>query len=185
MSETASYYITHNDFEGAKERLENSNRRWIQHWFDTCQTIFENSKEWAKKYILDPISRTVTAIKDCLKKVKSKSGTISNTYLIKMFDTCGNWVFTKIGKADNVAKRMKTLNKQYYAKNDVQIGDTEIIKTYEVPNDDCAQILESFMRNYFKKTKQHIPNDRFEPFEPTEEDLETFEKYYQLTIANA
>ena len=185
MSNSASYYIENNDFEGAKARFENANARWLEHWFNTCKVIYECSKEWAKKYVLDPISKTITLVKNCIKKVKSSKVSISNTYLIKMFDISGNWVFTKIGKADVLSTRLNKLSSQYYARDGIQIGHTEIIKSYEVPNDDCAQILESLMRNYFRKTKRHIPNDRFEPFEPTEEDLQIFEKYYNLTLANA
>lgn len=185
MSKSASYYIENNDFEGAKLRFENSNVRWLDHWFNTCKMIYDSCKDWAKKYILDPIAKTISHISECIKKVRTTKNSTSNTYLIKMFDTCGNWVFTKIGKADILSTRLKKLGSQYYARDGVQIGHTEIIKSYEVPNDDCAQILESLMRNYFRKTKHHIPNDRFEPFEPTEEDLQIFEKYYNLTLANA
>ena len=185
MSNSASYYIENNDFEGAKARFENANARWLEHWFNTCRVIYECSKEWAKKYVLDPVSKTITLVKNCIKKVKSCKASTSNTYLIKMFDTCGNWVFTKIGKADNLKQRLNQLKKYHYKKSNIHIGDIEVIKTYEVPNDDCAQVLESFMRNYFKKTKTCVPNDRFEPFEPTEKDLQIFENYYTLTVANA
>lgn len=185
MSKSASYYIENNDFEGAKLKFENSNARWLNHWFDACKTIYENCKEWSKKYVLDPIAKTISAIKDYITKKKPNKNSVSNTYLIKMFDICGNWVFTKIGKADVLSNRLNKLSSQYYARDGVQIGKVEIIKYYEVPNDDCAQILESLMRNYFRKTKRHIPNDRFEPFDPTEEDMQMFENYYNLTLANA
>ena len=187
MSKSKAVLIATNDFENAKIKFENANSRWKAHWFDCCQQIMTNCKEWAKKYILDPITMTITKIVEMIKKVKPKEEKNSHTYLIKMFDTKGNWIFTKIGKADSIEKRMKDFKNHEYKRNKVTIGATEIIKAYELPNDDLAQILESFMRNFFRKNKDvnYYPNDRFDAFEPTEEDLNTFERYYQLTLANA
>lgn len=187
MSKSKAELIKSNDFESAKERFENSNGRWKSHWFDCCQQIMSNCKEWAKKYIIDPINMVIVAIGEMIKKVKPKKENVSHTYLIKMFDTAGNWIFTKIGKADSIEKRMRDFRNHEYKRNNVIIGTTEIIKAYELPNDDLAQILESFMRNFFRRNKDvnYYPNDRFDAFEPTEEDLNTFERYYQLTLANA
>lgn len=187
MSKSKAELIESNDFESAKIKFENSNARWKSHWFDCCRQIMNRCKEWAKKYILDPINMAIVAIGDMIKKVKPKKETISHTYLIKMFDTTGKWIFTKIGKADSIEKRMRDFKNHEYKRNNVTIGTTEIIKSYELPNDDLAQILESFMRNFFRKNKDvnYYPNDRFDAFEPTEEDLNTFERYYQLTLANA
>ena len=53
MSKSKAELIKSNDFESAKERFENSNGRWKSHWFDCCQQIMSNCKEWAKKYIID------------------------------------------------------------------------------------------------------------------------------------
>lgn len=188
MAKSKIMYIIDNDFEGAKDRLEQSNNRWRAYWFDCCSTIFNNCKNLAKTYILDPINLIVIKIAKVIKKKQSEKPTTSHTYLIKMFDDCGKWVFTKIGKADIINKRMSGLKRTTYKKQNVQIGDIEIIKTYELPNDDLAQVLESFMRNYFRTTKtdkEFFPNDRFEAFEPTQKDFEVFEQYYNLTVANA
>jgi hypothetical protein len=187
MSKSKADLIANNDFENAKIKFENANGRWKSHWFDCCQQIMNNCREWAKKYIIDPITMTIKAIGEMITKIKPKKDSTSHTYLIKMFDTSGNWIFTKIGKADVIQKRMNDFKNHEYKRNKVTIGSTEIIKEYELPNDDMAQILESFMRNFFRKTKSetYYPNDRFDAFEPTAEDLDTFEKYYQLTLANA
>lgn len=180
---SASQYISSNDFEGAAERLESANGRWQGHWFNVCQTIMNNCKEWAKKYILDPITKTVRTIGEMVKKKQPKNvSQESYTYLIKLFDEAGNWVYTKIGKANNVKQRMNQIRKEKYLGGN---GSVEIIKTYTLPNDDLAQVLESFMRGFFRKTRELIPNDRFEPFDPSEEDFAVFEQYYQITLANA
>lgn len=180
---SATWYIENNDLEGAIERLNNSYKNWKSHWFETCEKIFKGSKEWAKKYILDPINQMVVAISECItKKVPKKNGT-SHTYLIKMFNECGEWVYTKIGKANELRNRFNSLIGHTY-KDGNTISKIEVIKEYEVPDDDSAQVLESFMRRYFRKNESFIPNDRFKPFEPTEEDLDIFEKYYQLVLEN-
>ena len=188
MAKKPSYsdYVLNNDFEGAKERLESTSDRWRQYWFDACQEIFNACKDWAKKYILDPVARAVITIKDFVTKKRPRNDeAASNTYLIKMFDDAGNWVFTKIGKANVIAKRMRDFINHEYKRDGVTIANVEMVKSYEVPNDDLAQVLESLMRNYFRKIYQYIPNDRFEAFEPTSEDLQVFENNYNLVMANA
>lgn len=186
---SAKEMIKNNDFESAYEKMKNSkDSRWYLHWFETCETIAQNCKDWLLKYVIDPISHTIEEISNFIHKARPKDPNAkSNTYLIKMFDSCGNWVFTKIGKANDLKRRMSEFRKTKYSRQNIEIGDVEIIKSYEVPNDDSAQVLESFMRGYFKKAKPNLrfyPNDRFDAFEPTAEDLEQFETYYNLTVEN-
>ena len=187
MSESKEMLIYNNDFETAKKKFDNANARWKMHWFDCCKKIMEKCKEWGKKYIIDSINIAIVKISETIKKIQSKKQTTSHTYLIKMFDSAGKWVFTKIGKANDVSARMKDFENHEYKRNNVTISNTEVIKEYELPTDDLAQVLESFMRNFFRKTKEvnFYPNDRFDAFEPTQEDLNTFEKYFQLVTANA
>ena len=186
MEKSYKEYISTNDFEGAKERFESANKRWKDHWFEACEKIFETCKDWAKKYILDKINKAILVIGEFITKRRPKDEeATSNTYLIKMFDEVGNWVFTKIGKANVVTKRMRDFINHEYKRDGVKISNIEIVKTYQVPNDGLAQVLESLMRNYFRKTHKYIPNDRFEAFEPTAEDLQVFENNYNLVMANA
>lgn len=183
---TYSDYVSSNDFEGAKERFDNANKRWKTHWFEACEEIFNACKDWAKKYILDKINKVILVIGEFITKKRPKEEGTSNTYLIKMFDEAGNWVFTKIGKANVIAKRMQGLLKHEYKRGGtVKISNIEIVKSYQLPNDDLAQVLENLMRHYFRKTRKFIPNDRFEAFEPTAEDLQVFENNYNLVMANA
>ena len=183
---TYSDYVSSNDFEGAKERFDNANKRWKPHWFEACEEIFNACKDWAKKYILDKVNKVILVIGEFITKRRPKEEGTSNTYLIKMFDEVGNWVFTKIGKANVIAKRMQGLLKHEYKRGGtVKISNIEIVKSYQLPNDDLAQVLENLMRHYFRKTRKFIPNDRFEAFEPTAEDLQVFENNYNLVMANA
>lgn len=183
---TYSDYVSSNDFEGAKERFDNANKRWKSHWFEACEEIFNACKDWAKKYILDKVNKVILAIGEFITKKRPKDEeATSNTYLIKMFNDAGEWVFTKIGKANVVAKRMRDFINHEYKRDGVVISNVEIVKSYQVPNDDLAQVLESLMRAYFRKSHKYIPNDRFEAFEPTTEDLQVFENNYNLVMANA
>lgn len=182
MPKSAMKCIETNDFEEAKRRYEKAYTNWKDHWFDTCVTIFKSSTKWAKEYVINLVDKTIVKINEIATKIKSKKGNFSYTYIIKMFDESGKWVFTKVGKADNVAKRMYDLSKEYYSRQKVGIGSVEVLKTYELPNDDLAQVQESFMRNYLRKTKKFYPNDRFEPFEPTEEDYNMFNQYCETVM---
>lgn len=185
MAKNWKWYVDNNDLMGCYERFKKAYSNWKDHWWETIEMIFNQSSEWAKDYILDTLNREIVPL---VKKVKKKIETTlkngSNTYLIKMFDENGNHIFTKIGKADNVKTRLRQQMGHTY-KDGTTVKDYEIIKTYHVPTDDLALVLESFMRNYFKKLYDFIPNDRFFAFTPTDKDMEVFENYYNLVVENA
>ena len=107
----------------------------------------------------------------------------SIVYIINMYDENDKCVFTKIGKSNNVIKRFQKLERQYYATQDIQIARIEPVHVFKVKNDDLAQVLESFIRNLFRKTRDFIPNDRFKPFTPSEEEWKEMERYYKLVCA--
>ena len=67
MAKSSTTYIERNDFEGAKARFDASNTRWKKHWFDVCVKIAETVKEWATKYIFDPINLTIEKIGSIIK----------------------------------------------------------------------------------------------------------------------
>lgn len=104
-------------------------------------------------------------------------------YIANMYDENDKWIFTKIGKSKNLLKRFQTLERQYYAKDNIQIMRVEPVHVFNVKNDDLAQVLESFIRNLFRKTRDFIPNDRFKPFTPSEEEWKEMKRYYKLVCA--
>ena len=104
-------------------------------------------------------------------------------YIINMYDANDKCVFTKIGKSNNVLKRFQKLERQYYSAQDIQIMRVEPVHIFNVKNDDLAQALESFIRNLFRKTRDFIPNDRFKPFTPSEEEWKEMKRYYKLVSA--
>lgn len=187
MNKSAKEYIADNDFEGAKVRFEGANARWKDYWFETCITIFESSVQWAKKYTIDVTHQLIVKVKEKVKRVYNtiKNKGKSHTYIIKMFDTEGEWAFTKIGKADDVETRMNSFVNHEYKRDNITIAYTEPIKIYTLPNDDLAEAFESLIKNFLRKMHAHIPNDRFEPFNPTEEDFNQFDKIYNTVMSLA
>lgn len=181
--------IKQSDLITALKNYENTSPNWKKRWFDTCYEIAQKTKDIfnsiLKQYIFDPVEKVITKIAEQVKKTvskKCKNG--SHTYLIKMFDENGKHVFTKIGKADNLKRRMSEFVNHEYKRQNKIISAVEIIKEYCLPSDDLAQVLESFMRNYFRKNRKEefYPNDRFSAFEPNENDLMAFDRYYNLTV---
>ena len=120
-SRTAIDFIVANDFEGAKEKFDNANARWKKHWFDACVRIAEKVKEWATKYIFDPVALTITKIVKKVKKAVSKKTGEAYVYLIKMFDDYNRYAFLKAGKANSLKERLGDLSKQLYKKSDTKI----------------------------------------------------------------
>ena len=180
MSKSAQDYISLNDFEGALKRYEEARGRWKPHWFATCETIYNSCAEWVSKYILDPISQTITKI---VKRIKEKIVSKPCTYLIKMYDTDDNFVYVKIGKADNLKRRMKQLERYTYNRENIQIGRIEVVKTWEFANDDLAASFEGFIHSKVKELYpqiRHIPNDRFDISLNVDEISPKIDHYYTI-----
>lgn len=169
-------YIVTNDFEGAKQRFDNANKRWKKHWYETCLIIAKKVKDLFKKYIFDPVNLTITKINEKLKKIQGKSF----VYLIKMFDENNNYVFLKVGKSNNVDIRLMALSKQYYKKDKIKISRVEKIHTWELPNSHLAEAFEQVLHSFLSSHYINIPNDRYPAINLLEEDLIEFEKRYKL-----
>lgn len=174
MAKTAKEYIATNDFEGAKARYEKAPRNWKEHWWQTCAEIFEKSAEWAKKYILDPIKRTIEVlIEKPTRKRKSKYDESiifdcpdfsedweQKCYLIRLLNNQGELVWSKVGTTTKtIAQRMRQ-HLRYYAKYGItKLIVDRVYNTGEVP----AEGLESMFRaEYMKHNPQAFrKNDRF------------------------
>ena len=174
---TYNEYVNDNDFEGARERFESASNRWREYWFDACVTIMKNCKEWAQKYIIDPIKLTITRI---IQAVKPAFPIAPCVYLIRMYDENDHFCFLKIGKTNNLNRRLKELSKYYYKMNDTHISRVELIKMWELPTDELAESCEKAMQHYFSKLYDRIPNDRYAPIEPKEEHLAKFDEIHTL-----
>lgn len=139
------WYVEHDDFTGALERFNKAYSNWKEHWFNTCKQIYDNSKKWAKKYILDPINLTIRKIGEV---IIEHTGFISNAYVVKVFDSRLNRTMFKVGKANDIRERFRG-DKHYTLEG--------ILKAYQFDSEDKALTMENVMRSFFC----HYFPDRF------------------------
>lgn len=83
------WYLENNDFEGAKERFDGTTPAWKSRWFAVCEKIFNACADWATKYVLDPIAKTIHAISDSKPFRNSKRKSIYDTKIM-VSDECGS-----------------------------------------------------------------------------------------------
>lgn len=196
MAKSAETYIEQNDFEGAKERLENANGRWKSHWFETCEIIFNSCSKWAKKYILDPVRKIilvncnniVARLKnkdidfsdDCI--IHNNDDGVEKCYLIEFFDIKDISVCSKVGTTiRTIQKRIREeLNSDTYKKmGAVRCLIHRVYDCKDIP----AEGLESrFRSEYIRKYPQSFQkNDRFikQKFDFAEADR-IYEDYFAM-----
>ena len=198
MNYSANDFIRNNDFEGAKEKLEQARPRWKKHWFETCQIIFEKCSEWSKRYVLDTITQTITKIVDVAAvvfKLRNKNIAFSDDcivysndedtqkcYLIEFFNKFGESICSKVGTTKRkVQTRIREeLNSNTYKKMGAE--SCVIHRVY-----DCGEIpaegLESFFRaKYIRRyPTSFYKNDRFikQTFDLAEAD-KIFDEYMAM-----
>lgn len=151
---TMAECLANGDFEEAFYRWSHTSKTWVNKWFNVCVEIFHSSLEWSKKYIIDPIKKTITKIEQKLIKQ-----TANYFYLIRAY-TSSDLLFSKIGTTTRtVEQRMREHYKSY-----TKLGVTRIIcdKVY-----DCGEVPPECFESYFraKYIKQYpntfVKNDRF------------------------
>lgn len=188
---SAKDYIKYNDLEGAYNRFCSSRSNWKNHWWETVLTVYHSCSDWAKKYIIDPVSRTLTAIqqkveKQVRKKCQQVSATLfelGNGVSVEFADNCGedtngteksylfkfyedtniDPTFSKIGtSARTCFGRLKDEVRYYRDKNGFDITRVRVERII-----DCgempAEAFESFCRSMFIKKYPGTwkKNDRF------------------------
>ena len=188
-NKSAQDYIATNDLEGAKARLENTSDRWKSHWYETCEKIFNNCIEWAKFYVLDPITQTVKKILDgksffprlrktdimvsenCVIETNEKN--IEKCYLIEFFDKNEKSICSKVGTTKRLIQERirEELNSTTYKNmGAVKCLIHRVYNCGDIP----AEGLESqFRAMYIKKYPNSFhKNDRFinEKFDLVEAD---------------
>lgn len=182
-----SWYLLYEDFEGAVERLNATSPRWKSEWYEVCETIFNSCKEWAKKYVLDPIAKAVKKVEQIVTKRKSKySDKIllaenvnpldeakQKCYLFEFFDENDNSICSKVGTTTRTIKQRLTeelKSKTYTSMGAVKAIIHRVYDCGEMP----AEGLESYLRAvYIKKYPNSFKkNDRFinEKFDLAETD---------------
>ena len=174
MVYSASDYILYNDFEGAVERYHNANFRWQSHWWECVVTIYNNCADWSKKYILDPVKRTITKVCETVEKAVNRRRTIrkddatilwgdieiaflngtadkdnphgEKTYFFKFYEDVNRPpVFDKIGTTTrSYLKRLKD-EIRYYNKAGFDIERVEVCEVIDC-GDTPAEAYESILR---------------------------------------
>lgn len=175
-SKSMEWYIMTNDFEGAKERLENTSPNWKKKWYSVCETIYNNCKDLAKKYILNPLEYTVTLIEKIVGKRKSKfddsilvadgvdllDNATQKCYLFTFFNDDDEMVCSKVGTTIRSVKQR--LKEELKSKTYTQMGCVRAVvnRVYDC-GDLPAEGLESYFRaNYIKQFPDSFKkNDRF------------------------
>lgn len=168
------WYLENNDFEGAKERLETTVPTWKARWFEVCQTIFDRTKELAKKYVLDPYEKAVKTIGKVIKgkyeeKILEsadcgglKSEAKQKCYLFEFFDANDNSLCSKVGTTTRevtVRLQEELRSKTYKAMGAVRAVIHRVYDCGSIP----AEGLESYFRAaYIRKYPDSFKkNDRF------------------------
>ena len=201
---SAEIYIAQNDFEGAKERLEEANPRWKSHWFNTCEQIYNSCKEWAKMYVLDPIAKTVQKVISAqsnlfprLRKndisysdksiVQTNEDRRQKCYLIEFFDKNDESVCSKVGTTiRTIQERIREeLNSKTY--KNMGVVRCMIHRVYDCGNIPAEGLESEFRAKYIKKyPNSFYKNDRFinEKFDLAEADKIYAEYMAQKKIPN-
>ena len=185
-------YISCNDLLGAYERYETTSRQWKNRWWETVEKIFHSCEKWAKRFILDPIKRTLTRIQEKKKRGRPAKYEADldfecevdgcGTYFVEHYSN-GKKVWGKCGKADNGKVRLA----QHFRVDYPGEIDYGVVKLwYPCVNSDHALTMENVMRDYFNRVKRLalLGKDRFPKFEElTADDVAYLNHKYEMTKA--
>lgn len=133
----------------------------------------QREKIYNSSTIINPEDDLMAAIKSIRKQNKCLS------YLMYLHKD--GVVDLKVGKTSNITNRINQLKKQY------KLDNIEVIKTFDFDDDETAEMMESFMRKYYKAKypNSFIPKDRFNNGICTDKELCYFEKKAKLIAAAA
>ena len=185
MSKAQQDYINRNDLEGAYTRYDNARANWKEHWWSVVVEIWNKCKDWAKKFALDLENHKL------VKLVKrGRPAKVSNieyaceaegcgAYIVQHFDSKGRILWTKVGKADNVQKRLVQHIKSDYAGEAVR---ALCLHFFPAVDEDHALSIENVLRRHFRKQGyKKLGNDRFPDLrEVTAQDLQTISHKLEL-----
>lgn len=184
---TAKEYIENEDFEGAYERYQKANKRWLAHWFDVCYEIAKDITEVAKSFIFDPVNKAIKKIGEFAQRTKGRPNKKDGTayvYLIRMFDDNEKEVYTKVGETNSITRRMKEFTKTIYSdrktKKKTKIDRVEVVDTWEFPSIKLATSFENKIQHILSQIYTLIPNDRFAPIEDMDGVVNMMNTQYSL-----
>lgn len=178
--------ILENDMEYAFTRWLDCAPCWKSRWFDVCHTIYNSCKEWAKRFILDPLRKTIIKLARAISYKEhpaiewvapfQRKGT-HVFYMVEFFDKEMNPVFNKVGTAVDVRSRIKQEMTSY---EKFGVAHAKVMRCVPVDDDPMAIALESFFRQKYilRGVGEFVKNDRFTncPFNYEEADKIILEK---------
>lgn len=176
---TRNEYLAQNDLLGAYQRFGDTTARWKDYWWEVVEEIFHKSEEWAKQYLLDPIERLLKRI------TRKRSITLApkyylnykveaegcGAYIVEHFDSNGERLWIKCGKANDVKSRLVQHFKVDY-KGEAESGT--VLGWFSCKNSNHALSMENVIRDYFEtKGFALLGKDRFPTLsELTAEDVQ-------------
>lgn len=175
-------YIDKNDLEGAYRRFKTTYANWKDHWWAVVEEIWNTCKDWAKKFVLDPIKRVLRSRETIKCRGRKSDAQVmyeceahgTGAYIVKHYDADNNLLWTKVGKADDVEKRLCQHLKQDYKGTAVF---ARCVAFYPCNNPDHALSMENLLRYHFNKSHDLLGHDRFPDLtEVTAEDLATLDE---------
>lgn len=186
MSKAQQEYINRNDLEGAYKRYDTARANWKEHWWSVVVEIWNKCKDWAKKFALDLENHKL------VKLVKrGRPAKVANieyaceaegcgAYIVQHFDSKGRILWTKVGKADNVRKRLAEHLKSDYKG---EAFSAICLHFFPAKNKNHALSVENVLRDHFEaKGCRLLGNDRFPTVhEVTAEDLKAISERLYFT----
>lgn len=181
---TMAGYINKGDLEGAYERYQETNKTWKSRWWEVVEKIYNSAEKWAQEYIIDSVARTLTKIvKKISKRGRPRKFFLENVmtfnceaegcgaYIVQHFDSKGESMWIKPGKADDAKRRMAEHFQKDYRNTDIATGTC--LGWFPCKNEDHALAMEDVIRAHFKSKGHKVSgNDKFPTLrEVTEEDF--------------
>ena len=158
----------------AKERYENTSKRWKNAWWDVICYIYDHFEQWHENFHLDPIAKGIVEL---TKKRKSRSrydireketvcirfakGT-KLCYLFKFYDSNGNLLYSKVGTTERTIRERLAREISDYRKGGHDVGYA-VIESVINTSFYHPEGAESYVRAMFIKKFNDcfIKNDRF------------------------
>ena len=161
-------FVLNGDFISSKCKLESSNNRWKQYWFDCCVEISEIYTEFKEQYSFDEEHLVIVKIEKNIitsKKIGNPHNYELNVqnnyfYLIKFYDENDNFLRSKVGTTT------RTLNKRFnelLGKNTpyTRMGATKIIVDKIYSTIDNPEGIENYLKGILMLDYTKTGNDQF------------------------
>ena len=175
-------YIDKNDLEGAYKRFSSTYANWKNHWWAVVEEIWNACKDWAKQFVLDPIKRVLRKKEKIQCRGRKSDAQVmyeceahgTGAYIVKHYDAENHQLWTKVGKADDVEKRLVQHLKRDYKGKAVFAC---CVAFFPCKSADHALSMENLLRAHFSKMHALDGNDKFPTLvDVTAEDLATLDE---------